>query len=238
MSKFNVTISDEDVAVLLPVYSEVDDTTIVGLEIYFIAPGAVDITIEYDGVTIDTYSVTVEELPIITGLSFDKNEATLAVGESVDLYYDFLPLDGYYMPEGALDAYGDLYLEYSYTSNVKVEPILLTEDEINDLNNEGGRAARTDETYFVGVRVTALAAGTATITLQDENGVLDLAVATITINNSSITPTTPATPTASTSNVVATGDATNFSVHTAMLAVSVLGLGYVIYTKKRNALEK
>lgn len=196
------------------------DALVKGSEILFTTAGTIDFTVEDGVMAPGLFSVTVVANPI-TGLAFDKTEATIAIGKSVDLLISLVPEDGY-LPDAL-----SIVATYEGKGRVKIEGIV-------DENNPD---------YIIGYRVSGVAAGVVTIRLEDADGTLTPAIATITVQGGSITgvstdPTITPTSTINSKKVPATGDSTTMSAYVTLLFTSVAMAGYVVLAKKRNLLNK
>lgn len=198
--------------------------------------GKVEFTVT-DGVKSEGFEVTVLEHPV-TGLTFDKTEVTIGVGESVDILIDFVPEDGWDNSFLTEDEYGNitfgdglsLSIEYEGTSYVFLSRMF----------NDAGD--------FVGVTLTGVTAGTGELVayVTDESGNMnenyDPAVATINVGSGQVEPM-DATPVVDTTargespSTVNTADSTllNVYVTTGMLSLAALA---IMYTKKRNLNSK
>lgn len=180
-----------------------------------------------DGVKSEDFEVNVLEHPV-TGLTFDKTEATIGVGESIDFLIDFVPEDGWdneFLGKGL-----EVSVNYEGTSYVFLSKMF---------NDDGD---------YVGVTLTGVTAGTGELVAYviDESGNIDEnynpAVATINVGSGQVDPM-DATPVVDTTargeapSTVNTGDSTllNAYVTTGMLSLAALT---IMYTKKRNLNSK
>ena len=188
-----------------------------GSQILFNTTGTVsflvkDNTVEYDIFTVEVVANT------ITEITFDKTEAAIVIGESVDLIIS-VPEDGW------SDDSLSITTTYEGTGSVRLEAIA-------DENNAN---------YTI--RVHGVSAGSGRIVVDIEESDVTPAVANITILGGTITPNgeLAAQPTGTlefTSSVPATNDTTRTAIYTTMLGTSVLTLGYIYLTKKRNMVKK
>jgi hypothetical protein len=209
-------------------------------QILFFRVGEVAFTVT-DGEKSEEFNATVLYYPV-TGLTFDKTEATIGVGESVDILIDFVPEDGWDNAFLTEDEYGNitfgdglsLSIEYEGTSYVFLSRMF----------NDAGD--------FIGVTLTGVTAGTGELIayVTDESGDMNEnynpAVATINVGSGQVDPidaTPDATPVVDTTakgeaaSTVNTADSTllNVYVTTGMLSLAALT---IMYTKKRNLNSK
>lgn len=188
-----------------------------GSQILFNTTGTVsflvkDNTEEYGIFTVEVVANT------ITEITFDKTEAAIVIGESVDLIIS-VPEDGWSDDSLSITA------TYEGTGSVDLEAIA-----------DGNNANYT-------IRVHGVSAGSGRIVVDIEESDVIPAVANITILGGTITPNGERTaqPTGTlefTSSVPATNDTTRTAIYTTMLGTSVLTLGCIYLTKKRNMLKK
>jgi hypothetical protein len=188
-----------------------------GPQILFTTAGKVsflvkDNTEEYGIFTVEVVANT------ITQITFDKTEAAIVIGESVDLIISV-----------SEDRWSDDSLSitatYEGTGSVDLEAIA-------DENNAN---------YTI--RVHGVSAGSGRIVVDIEESDSTPAVANITILGGTITPNgehtaQPLGTLEFTNSVPATNDTTITTMYTTMLGTSVLTLGYIYLTKKRNMLKR
>lgn len=189
-----------------------------GARIFFNTAGTVSFIVTDRTETVGTFTVEVVANPIL-GIAFDKMEATIVIGESVDFIISILPEDG--------RAESDLTLSATYegTGSVRLEAIL-------DESNAG---------YIIGYRAYGVSAGSGKLIVNIEDDEYIPAIADITVLGGTITPITNVQSTAhleTMSFAPATNDTTTTAIYTTMLGASVLTLGYIYLTKKRNLLKR
>ena len=194
--------------------------------------GNVEFTVS-DGKSTEKFEVEVLEHPV-TGLSFDKTEATIGVGESVDMLIDFVPEDGwddaFATEEDGIITIGEgLNLSVEYEGSAIVSLTRITDDEGN----------------FMGVRVTGRTTGSGELTafITDEYGNINedyqTAVATINVASGEVNPidytppVTPVTPVAEgeAATAVNTADSMLLNIYVAAGMLSLAAL-VVVYKKK------
>lgn len=190
-----------------------------------------------DGVKSEDFKVNVLKYPV-TGLTFDKTEASIGVGESVDILIDFVPEDGWDESFLKEDEYGNITLGDGLKLSIKYEGTSYV--FISNLFNDSGEV--------VGVTLTGVTAGTGELVAyvidesRNMNENYNPAVATINVGSGQVEPM-DATPIVDTTargeapSTVNTADSTllNVYVTTGMLSLAALA---IMYTKKRNLNSK
>lgn len=192
-------------------------------EDYFLFPqaGTITFTVTDGENTWGPFTVEVAANPV-TGLTFDKSDVTVEVGKSVEIYFETIPEDGY------LEDSLSLTWSAEGTGDAVIEGIV-------DPNNEDG------ESYIIGYRITALEAGTFTLTVNATTltrRTYTPAVATITMVNAPTKVVTPNDTITPATNVVATGDNTLANTYALTAVLSLAALGYIVYMNKRSAISK
>lgn len=211
-------------------------TTYFPSQILFFRVGEVAFTVT-DGEKSEDFNTTVLYYPV-TGLTFDKTEATIGVGESVDILIDFVPEDGWDDAFLTEDEYGNITLGEGLNLSIEYEGTSYV--FLSRMFNDAGD--------FVGVTLRGVTAGTGELVayVTDESGNIDEnynpAVATINVGSGQVDPM-DATPVVDTTakgeapSTVNTADSTllNVYVTTGMLSLAALT---IMYTKKRNINSK
>lgn len=211
----------------LTVTSTTGDALTFTSQILLYKVGEVNFTVS-DGEKSEDFKANVLEYPV-TGLTFDKTEVTIGVGESVDMLLNIVPEDGWdddlILGDGLV-----VLFEYNGTSNVVVSRKF------------------SDTGEFVGFTLRGLTAGTGELVayVADEHGNIDEnyspAVATINVGSGQVDPM-DATPEVDTTakgespSAVNTADSTLLNVYVTSGMLSLAALA-IIYTKKRNITSK